>query len=94
MNLYKLLVARAAEGRPLKVGLIGAGKFGAMYLAQAKHTPGIHVVGIADLDPARAQATLSRIGWPSERFGAPSFAAAAKTAAISYGFIFTGSVVM
>jgi len=81
MNLYKLLVARAAEGRPLKVGLIGAGKFGAMYLAQAKHTPGIHVVGIADLDPARARATLSRIGWPSERFGAPSFAAAAKTAA-------------
>ena len=44
MNLHRLLVARAAEGRPLRVGLIGAGKFGAMYLAQAKHTPGIHVV--------------------------------------------------
>jgi predicted homoserine dehydrogenase-like protein len=80
MNLHKLLVARAAEGRPLKVGLIGAGKFGAMYLAQAKHTPGIHVVGIADLDPARARATLSRTGWASERFAARSFAAAAKTA--------------
>ena len=81
MNLHKLLVARAAEGRPLRVGLIGAGKFGAMYLAQAKHTPGIHIVGIADLDPARARATLSRTGWASERFAARSFAAAAKTAA-------------
>jgi predicted homoserine dehydrogenase-like protein len=80
VNLHKLLVARAAEGRPLKVGLIGAGKFGAMYLAQAKHTPGIHVIGIADLDPARAAATLSRTGWASDRFAARSFAAAAETA--------------
>jgi predicted homoserine dehydrogenase-like protein len=49
MNLHRILVARAAEGRPRKAGLIGAGKFGPMHLAQAKHTPGIHVVGIADL---------------------------------------------
>src|SRR5262245_17917702 len=81
MNLHKLLIARAAEGRPLKVGLIGAGKFGAMYLAQAKHTPGIHIVGIADLDPARARAALARTGWNSARFAARSFADAAKTAA-------------
>jgi predicted homoserine dehydrogenase-like protein len=81
MNLHRLLVARAADGRPLKVGLIGAGKFGAMYLAQAKHTLGIHVVGIADLDPARARATLARTGWESARFAAGSFADAAKTAA-------------
>ena len=80
MNLHRLLVARAAEGRPLRVGLIGAGKFGAMYLAQAKHTPGIHVVGIADLDPARARATLARIGWESARFAARSFAEASKSA--------------
>ena len=55
-----MLVARASEGRPLAVGLIGAGKFGAMYLAQAEHTPGIHVVGIADLAPDRARASLAR----------------------------------
>src|SRR4030095_6554937 len=81
MNLYRLLVARAGEGRPLRVGLIGAGKFGAMYLAQAKHTPGIHIVGIADLDPARARATLERTGWDSSRCAARSFADAARTAA-------------
>jgi predicted homoserine dehydrogenase-like protein len=55
MNLYRMLQQRAAERRPLKVGLIGAGKFGSMYLSQAKHTPGIHIVGIADLAPERAQ---------------------------------------
>jgi predicted homoserine dehydrogenase-like protein len=81
MNLHRMLVARAAEGRPLKVGLIGAGKFGAMYLAQAKHTPGIHVVGIADLAPDRAKASLARTGWEAERFAARTFGAAAKTGA-------------
>jgi predicted homoserine dehydrogenase-like protein len=52
-----------------------------MYLAQAKHTPGIHVVGIADLDPARARATLARTGWDSARFAARSFADASRNAA-------------
>jgi hypothetical protein len=42
MNLYRMLLERAAANRPLRVGMIGAGKFGSMYLAQAKHTPGIH----------------------------------------------------
>jgi predicted homoserine dehydrogenase-like protein len=76
MNLHRHLLARAEQGRPLRVGLIGAGKFGTMYLAQAKHTPGIHVVAIADLAPARARASLQRAGWARERFAAPSFAAA------------------
>ena len=59
MNLHRLLLERAAAGRPLRVGLVGAGKFGSMYLAQAKHTPGIHVTGIADLAPDRARASLA-----------------------------------
>ena len=73
MNLHRKLLERAAAGTPLRVGLIGAGKFGSMYLAQAKHTPGIHIVGIADLDPARAAASLSRTGWAAERYAAKSF---------------------
>ena len=76
-----MLLARAAEGRPLRVGLIGAGKFGAMYLAQAKHTPGIHVAAIADLAPDRARASLARTGWAPQRYAAASFAAGAKTGA-------------
>ena len=76
-----MLLARAAEGRPLRVGLIGAGKFGAMYLAQAKHTPGIHIVAIADLAPDRARASLARTGWAPPRYAAASLAAAAKSGA-------------
>src|SRR5881628_792815 len=79
MNLYRMLLERAAKGNPLRVGLIGAGKFGAMYLAQAKHTPGVHIVGIADLAPDRARASLARSGWQQERYAAASFAAAAKS---------------
>jgi len=78
MNLHRKLSERAAAGRPLRVALIGAGKFGAMYLAQAKHTPGIHVVGIADLAPDRAKASLARTGWPADRCGARSLAEAGR----------------
>lgn len=45
MNLGRMLKARAAEGRPVRAGLIGAGKFGSMFLAQARTTPGLHVLG-------------------------------------------------
>jgi len=49
MNLFRLLQEREAAGRPVRVGLIGAGKFGTMFLAQARRTVGLRVVGIADL---------------------------------------------
>ena len=81
MNLHRMLQARAASGRPLRVGLIGAGKFGAMYLAQAPHTPGIHITGIADLAPDRAKASLTRVGWTREQFDARSFGDARKSGA-------------
>ena len=58
MNLFRKLQQRQAEGRPLRVGLIGAGKFGAMYLAQVPKTPGVHLAGIADLAPVLARANL------------------------------------
>ena len=52
MNLSRMLAKRAEEGRPVRVGIIGAGKFGAMYLSQARLTKGTHVLGIADRDGA------------------------------------------
>ena len=76
MSLHAKLCERAAQGRPLIVGVIGAGKFGAMYLAQVPKTPGVHVVGIADLAPANARANLARVGWIPERYGAASLDAA------------------
>jgi predicted homoserine dehydrogenase-like protein len=63
MNLHHQLQQRAQEGRPIRIGLIGAGKFGAMYLAQVPRMPGVHLVGIADLSPDNARASLARVGW-------------------------------
>jgi len=73
MNLFTKLAARAAAGNPVRVGVIGAGKFGSMFLSQAPRTPGLHIVGIADLDVARARQSCSRVGWPAERYAAGSF---------------------
>jgi predicted homoserine dehydrogenase-like protein len=81
MNLYAKLRERAALGRPLIVGLIGAGKFGAMYLAQVPKTPGVHLAAIADLSPQNARANLQRVGWPTEHYAAPSLDVALKTGA-------------
>ncbi len=79
MNLSTLLGARAEAGRPVRVGLIGAGKFGSMVLAQAQRIHGLHVVGIADLDVGRARAALARVGWPEERYAAPTLTDALRT---------------
>ena len=78
MSLHAKLAQRAAEGRPVRVGLIGAGKFGAMYLAQVPRTPGVHLVGIADLSPDGARRNLARVGWSAERSGAASLEAALR----------------
>jgi predicted homoserine dehydrogenase-like protein len=78
MNLHRKLQQRAAEGRPVRIGLIGAGKFGSMYLAQIPRTPGVHLVGIADLSPANARVNLARVGWADERLQAKSLDEAVK----------------
>ncbi len=74
MNLHALLTNRARERGPLRVGLIGAGKFGSMYLAQAKATAGIHLAAIADLAPGRAVDALARTGWPEGQGDATTLA--------------------
>ncbi|RDD61149.1 NAD(P)H-dependent oxidoreductase [Ferruginivarius sediminum] len=73
MNLYRMLSRRAENGSPIRVGLIGAGKFGTMFLAQARRTPGLHLMGIADLNPARAESAMAETGWPAAQHGADSF---------------------
>ncbi|RST55192.1 NAD(P)H-dependent oxidoreductase [Variovorax sp. MHTC-1] len=79
MSLYTRLQQRAAESKPVRIGLIGAGKFGSMYLAQIPRTPGVQLVAIADLSPAAAHANLERVGWKSERAGARSVQEALQT---------------
>ncbi len=78
MNLYSLLQNRRASCDPIRVGVIGAGKFASMFLTQAAVSEGFHVVGVADLDVAKARAAMHRTGWDEERYSAPSLDAAAK----------------
>jgi predicted homoserine dehydrogenase-like protein len=78
MNLHELLTRRANSVGPVKVGVIGVGKFASMFLTQALHVPEIHVVGVADLDVGKARAALARTGWPAERYHAGSFAEALR----------------
>ena len=63
MNLSHLLNARHAAGKPVRVALIGAGKFGSMFLSQVPHTPGLEVPVIVDLDPERAREACRTVGW-------------------------------
>jgi predicted homoserine dehydrogenase-like protein len=79
VNLHTLLLAREAAGRPVTVGVIGAGKFGTMFLAQARTTRGLHVVAVADLDVGRARAQLRGVGWDEAAYAAPSLGDAWKT---------------
>lgn len=79
MNLHAKLHERAAQGKPLRLGLIGAGKFGSMYLAQVPRIPGIHLVGIADLLPSNVYTNVQRVGWSDERYAARTLEAALTT---------------
>ena len=72
MNLFALAQERAAAGRPVRVGLIGAGKFGSMFLAQVPSSP-LEVTAIADLDPDRARQACRQVGWDAARIEATAF---------------------
>src|SRR5579863_10262123 len=80
MSLYRLLQARAAQGKPVRVGLIGAGKFGSMLLSQVPTTPGLEIAVIADLDPERARASCRAVGWDDARIARTTFVESGRAA--------------
>ncbi len=71
-----MLKARAEDGNPIRCGIIGAGKFGSMFLSQARITPGLHVMAVCDLDTGRALAALKTTGWAADQYDARSFSQA------------------
>ena len=79
MNLFPKLRQRDTEQNPIRIGMIGAGKFGSMFLAQANRLPGIHVIGIADLNPSNARSNLAYVDWSAEKYAATSLNDAVKT---------------
>jgi predicted homoserine dehydrogenase-like protein len=80
MNLHRLLNARRSAGKPVRVALIGAGKFGSMFLSQVPQVPGLEVPAIVDLDPERARDACRTVGWDAERIAATTFTADAAKA--------------
>src|SRR3954467_2446307 len=70
MNLHQLLKERTAAGKPVCVALIGAGKFGSMFLSQVPTTPGLEIAAIADLSPQRAREACRSVGWDEALIGA------------------------
>jgi len=73
MYLYSSLLQRETDSNPVRVGLIGAGKFGSMFLAQVPTTPGLVVTTIADLDPAQAMLRCREVGWDDARVASTEF---------------------
>jgi len=68
VNLHRLLQQRIVNGgQPVRVGLIGAGKFGSMFLSQVPTMRGLELPVIADLDPDRARAACYKVGWDAAR---------------------------
>ena len=78
MNLARALAKREANGIPVRVGLIGAGKFGTMILAQLRLMTGVRLCVLADLDAERARAAAVEAGWPSGAFALAASAGAAN----------------
>ncbi|MBJ3777304.1 NAD(P)H-dependent oxidoreductase [Acuticoccus mangrovi] len=79
MFLYRKLLARSSE-TPVRVCLIGAGKFGSMFLSQVPSTPGLEVAVIADLRVDAARSACRSVGWPADLVADTDFTDDALTA--------------
>ena len=79
MNLSNMLKARIKDQKPVRVGLIGAGKFGSMILSQVRHIEGISITAVADLNIQKTKDSFRRVGWDISN----SFANSANEAVIS-----------
>ena len=73
MNLMAKLAALGEANKHVRAGVIGAGKFGSMFLNQVPTTPGLTVSAIADLWPDRAMLACKNVGWDDARIAATDF---------------------
>ena len=73
MFLQNAISKRVDDKNPVKVALIGAGKFGSMFLSQVPTTSGLEVVAIADLEPENARKACKNVGWDEELISKTKF---------------------
>jgi predicted homoserine dehydrogenase-like protein len=55
-----------AAGRPIRVGVSGAGWIGSGFVAQVAHVKGMQVNLLADTDVEAARQAFMAVGWPAE----------------------------
>src|SRR5664280_1641845 len=79
------------SGNPVRIALIGAGKFGTMILAQLRHEKGVKLCVLADLNTDRARESAERAGWPADLFALASSQGAADDLARSGKVAIVGS---
>ena len=72
MNLSSMLNTRKKLQKPVRVGLVGAGKFGSMILSQARHIEGLIISAVADVDVEKAKESFNRVGWDTSNCFATS----------------------
>ena len=73
MFLQNAILKRIDNDNPVKVALIGAGKFGSMFLSQVPTTPGLEVAVIADLKPENAIKACKNVGWSDDLISKTKF---------------------
>ncbi len=66
MNLYSQLQNRERSSDPIRIGIIGAGKFATMFMSQIMRTPGMNLVAVCDLNLERARNNLHAVGFSEQ----------------------------
>ncbi len=61
-----VLRRRESEGRPIKVAVVGAGRFGTSVIAGVSQMPGVVVAAIADRNPTNLAAAWEAYGAPAD----------------------------
>ncbi len=67
MFLEKKINELIDNKKTVNVTLIGAGKFGSMFLSQAPHTKGLNVFTICDLNIDKAKKACREVGWSKDQ---------------------------
>ena len=67
MFLEKKINELIDNKKTVNVTIIGAGKFGSMFLSQAPHTKGLNVFTICDLNIDKAKKACREVGWSEDQ---------------------------
>jgi predicted homoserine dehydrogenase-like protein len=67
VDFYNLLLKRQEAGKPVRVGVIGAGMYGSQFITQAKFIPGIKLVAVSGRHTDKAVSNCIMAGWPEDQ---------------------------